>query len=53
MMRLSVLTLCCALGLSLPAWADTADNLFTVPLDAFQPGKMVPGQRVYQKPGSS
>ncbi|AVG17846.1 DUF3313 domain-containing protein [Chromobacterium vaccinii] len=51
MMRLSALTLFCVLGLSLPAWADNADNLFTVPLDAFQPGKMVPGQRVYQKPG--
>ncbi|WP_052729218.1 DUF3313 domain-containing protein [Chromobacterium vaccinii] len=51
-MRLSALTLCCILGFSLPALADSADNLFTVPLDAFQPGKMVPGQRVYQKPGA-
>ncbi|MEO9382691.1 DUF3313 domain-containing protein [Chromobacterium phragmitis] len=48
-MKLSALALCCLF--SLPAWSAPADNLFTVPLDAFQEGKMIPGQQVYLKPG--
>ncbi|MEJ8675589.1 DUF3313 domain-containing protein [Chromobacterium amazonense] len=56
-MKLSALTLCCALslGFSLPAWSagETAnsENLFTVPLSAFQQSKSNPDQRVYLKPG--
>ncbi|OHX11499.1 hypothetical protein BI347_17695 [Chromobacterium sphagni] len=52
-MKTSALTLCAALALSLPAQADNAatDNLFTLPLDAFQQGKLQASQRVYLKPG--
>ncbi|POZ63419.1 DUF3313 domain-containing protein [Chromobacterium alticapitis] len=56
-MKLTALTLCTLFALSGAAWADEPasaapkENLFTLPLDAFQPGKMMPDQRVYLKPG--
>ncbi|UTH73387.1 DUF3313 domain-containing protein [Chromobacterium sp. IIBBL 290-4] len=53
MMKLSMLSLCAAFAFSLPAFAAeqaAPENLFTLPLDAFQQGKQA-NQRVYLKPG--
>ena len=53
-MKIAMLALCSAMALSLPARADLpaqAENLFTLPLDAFQQSKTQPSQRVYLKPG--